>query len=156
PRRVDRTRPGRPGGRDPGALRLPGVSDGGRRDRPGAARLGAGGALPARRLRPRRLRPRPGAAPRGRPGGGRRAPLAAGRPLPGGQRRGGNGTGVGGAAAGQLVLDATTGDPERTAAVAAGLAGHGVGYVDAAVVGSSEQARAGDAVALVGGDGGDV
>src|SRR5262245_1267634 len=57
---------------------------------------------------------------------------------------------------GQRVLDATTGDPERTAAVAAGLAGRGVGYVDAAVVGSSEQARAGDAVALVGGDGGDV
>src|SRR5438105_8385200 len=53
---------------------------------------------------------------------------------------------------GAVVLDTTTGDPERTAAVGRRLAGRGVRYVDAAVVGSSELVRSAEAVALVGGD----
>ena len=43
---------------------------------------------------------------------------------------------------GQVVLDTTTGDPERSAAVGARLAGRGVHYLDAAIAGSSEQVRA--------------
>jgi 3-hydroxyisobutyrate dehydrogenase-like beta-hydroxyacid dehydrogenase len=54
--------------------------------------------------------------------------------------------------AGLVVVDTTTGDPERTAALGARLAGHGVGYLDATVAGSSEQVRAGDVVVMVGGE----
>src|SRR5437763_13600433 len=53
---------------------------------------------------------------------------------------------------GSLVLDTTTGDPDRRPAVGARLAASGVRYLDAAVVGSSELVRSADAVALVGGD----
>ena len=54
--------------------------------------------------------------------------------------------------AGLLVVDTTTGDPDRRPAVGARLAEAGVRYLDAAVVGSSEQVRGADAVALVGGE----
>jgi 3-hydroxyisobutyrate dehydrogenase-like beta-hydroxyacid dehydrogenase len=54
--------------------------------------------------------------------------------------------------AGLTVVDTTTGDPERTAAVGARLAGQGVHYLDATIAGSSEQVRAVQAVAMVGGE----
>jgi 3-hydroxyisobutyrate dehydrogenase-like beta-hydroxyacid dehydrogenase len=54
--------------------------------------------------------------------------------------------------AGLVVIDTTTGDPDRTAALGAALAARGVRYLDAAVSGSSEQVRAADAVLLVGGE----
>jgi 3-hydroxyisobutyrate dehydrogenase-like beta-hydroxyacid dehydrogenase len=52
---------------------------------------------------------------------------------------------------GTLILDTTTGDPDRTAAIANDLAARGVRYCDATIVGSSEQVRRGEVVALVGG-----
>jgi 3-hydroxyisobutyrate dehydrogenase-like beta-hydroxyacid dehydrogenase len=54
--------------------------------------------------------------------------------------------------AGSLVIDTTTGDPISRQAMAARLDAIRVRYLEAAVVGSSEQARAGDVVALLGGD----
>jgi 3-hydroxyisobutyrate dehydrogenase-like beta-hydroxyacid dehydrogenase len=54
--------------------------------------------------------------------------------------------------AGMVVVDTTTGDPERTALVGADLARQGVHYLDATVAGSSAQVRAGEAVVMVGGD----
>jgi 3-hydroxyisobutyrate dehydrogenase-like beta-hydroxyacid dehydrogenase len=57
---------------------------------------------------------------------------------------------------GQLVIDTTTTDPEWSAARGAELAARGVGFVDATVVGSSEQARQGDIVLLVGGRAEDI
>jgi 3-hydroxyisobutyrate dehydrogenase-like beta-hydroxyacid dehydrogenase len=56
-------------------------------------------------------------------------------------------------APGKVLLDTTTGDPERTARLGEGLAGRGIAYVDACVLGSSAQARAGEAVVLAGGEG---
>lgn len=53
---------------------------------------------------------------------------------------------------GQVLIDTTTGDPDATADLAAALAVQGVAYVDATVLGSSEVARAGQAVVLAGGD----
>src|SRR6187401_1641041 len=44
---------------------------------------------------------------------------------------------------GTLVIDATTGDPEATVKLAARMAEREVGYVDATIAGSSEQARRG-------------
>jgi 3-hydroxyisobutyrate dehydrogenase-like beta-hydroxyacid dehydrogenase len=58
---------------------------------------------------------------------------------------------AGALSAGTLVIDATTGDPEATVALAARLAQQEIGYVDATIAGSSEQARQGDAVVLCGG-----
>jgi 3-hydroxyisobutyrate dehydrogenase-like beta-hydroxyacid dehydrogenase len=58
--------------------------------------------------------------------------------------------------AGLLIVDTTTGDPERTAALGTELATRGIRYVDAAVSGSSEQVRVADAVLLVGGAPADV
>jgi 3-hydroxyisobutyrate dehydrogenase-like beta-hydroxyacid dehydrogenase len=55
-----------------------------------------------------------------------------------------------------LVIDATTGDPDETAALARRLADRGTGYVDATITGSSDQARRGEAVILMGGRAGDV
>jgi 3-hydroxyisobutyrate dehydrogenase-like beta-hydroxyacid dehydrogenase len=52
---------------------------------------------------------------------------------------------------GTVVLDTTTGDPGRTAAVGAALAARGIDYLDATVAGSSAEARAGNAVVMVGG-----
>lgn len=53
---------------------------------------------------------------------------------------------------GALVIDATTGDPDETAALAKRLAERGIGYVDATVAGSSEQARRGEATLIIGGE----
>jgi 3-hydroxyisobutyrate dehydrogenase-like beta-hydroxyacid dehydrogenase len=50
-----------------------------------------------------------------------------------------------------VVLDATTGDADATAALGERLAARGVAYLDAAVSGSSEQARRGEALLMVGG-----
>lgn len=52
---------------------------------------------------------------------------------------------------GTLIIDATTGEPEATAKLAAGLAERTIGYVDATIAGSSEQARQGEAAVLCGG-----
>ena len=53
---------------------------------------------------------------------------------------------------GAVIVDTTTGSPADAEVRATELAEQGIGYVDATVVGSSEQARAGQAVMLVGGD----
>lgn len=50
-----------------------------------------------------------------------------------------------------LVIDTTTGDPKEMIAIAGRLAERGVEYIDATVGGSSEQARQGDAICMVGG-----
>jgi 3-hydroxyisobutyrate dehydrogenase-like beta-hydroxyacid dehydrogenase len=52
----------------------------------------------------------------------------------------------------RLVLDTTTGEPERTEALAAQCAADGVMFVDAPISGSSEQIRRRQGVVLVGGD----
>jgi 2-hydroxy-3-oxopropionate reductase len=57
---------------------------------------------------------------------------------------------------GSLIIDATTGDPDAAAQIAEQLAGIDVGYVDATIAGSSEQARRGETVVIVGGDEGHV
>ncbi len=53
--------------------------------------------------------------------------------------------------AGQIILDTSTGDPERAAALGRQLAERGVCYLDATVSGSSQQVREGQAVVLAGG-----
>lgn len=53
--------------------------------------------------------------------------------------------------AGTLIIDATTGDPEDSVALARELSSRGIDYVDATIAGSSEQARQGQATVLVGG-----
>jgi 3-hydroxyisobutyrate dehydrogenase-like beta-hydroxyacid dehydrogenase len=57
---------------------------------------------------------------------------------------------------GTLIVDATTGDPAETAALAGELARRGVRYIDATIAGSSEQVRRGEAVVIVGGEPADV
>jgi 3-hydroxyisobutyrate dehydrogenase-like beta-hydroxyacid dehydrogenase len=57
---------------------------------------------------------------------------------------------------GSLVIDATTGDPDSAVQIAARLAQQNVGYIDATIVGSSEQARQGQAVVVIGGAKNDV
>ena len=61
---------------------------------------------------------------------------------------------------GSLVLDTTTGDPDRRPAVGARLAASGVRYLDAAIVGSSELVRiilrSGESSAEAGIAGGDI
>ncbi|MFA6545540.1 MAG: NAD(P)-dependent oxidoreductase [Limisphaerales bacterium] len=52
---------------------------------------------------------------------------------------------------GLRIIDTTTGDPDATARLGAGLARRGVRYLDATIVGSSAQVRAGDVLMLVGG-----
>lgn len=51
-----------------------------------------------------------------------------------------------------LIIDTTTGWPESSRLIGSRLAELGTGYLDATVVGSSEQARRGEAVMLVGGE----
>jgi 3-hydroxyisobutyrate dehydrogenase-like beta-hydroxyacid dehydrogenase len=51
-----------------------------------------------------------------------------------------------------LLVDATTGDPDATAALAARLRERGIHYVDATIAGSSEQTRQGQAVVILGGE----
>jgi 3-hydroxyisobutyrate dehydrogenase-like beta-hydroxyacid dehydrogenase len=58
--------------------------------------------------------------------------------------------------AGSTIIDATTGDPDDTARLAAALRARDIGYVDAAIAGSSEQVRRGEAVLLIGGHPDDV
>ncbi len=57
---------------------------------------------------------------------------------------------------GSLLIDATTGDPEDTTKLAGELRLRNIGYVDATIAGSSEQARRGEAVVLIGGEVSDV
>lgn len=54
-------------------------------------------------------------------------------------------------AAGHLVIDATTGDPDAAVAIAWQLSQRKIGYIDATIAGSSEQVRRGEAVVIVGG-----
>ncbi len=54
-------------------------------------------------------------------------------------------------AAGRIVIDMSTGDPERAAAMGGRLAERGVYYLDATISGSSQQVREGQAVVLAGG-----
>lgn len=53
---------------------------------------------------------------------------------------------------GCCLIDTTTGDPDDTAQLGARLVAAEIDYCDATVVGSSQQARAGQIVLLVGGD----
>jgi 3-hydroxyisobutyrate dehydrogenase-like beta-hydroxyacid dehydrogenase len=53
---------------------------------------------------------------------------------------------------GMLLIDATTGEPDATAELAERLKQRGIDYVDATIAGSSEQARRGEAVVIVGGE----
>ncbi len=53
---------------------------------------------------------------------------------------------------GQIVVDTTTGDPDRIVALGVQLGSRGIHYLDAPISGSSEQARRGEAVVIVGGD----
>ena len=54
--------------------------------------------------------------------------------------------------AGQIIVDATTGDPVQSAARGERLAARGVRYLDAPISGSSEQTRRGEATIIVGGE----
>jgi 3-hydroxyisobutyrate dehydrogenase-like beta-hydroxyacid dehydrogenase len=53
---------------------------------------------------------------------------------------------------GQIILDTTTGNPDSTTTLARELAARHVQYLDATLSGSSEQARQGQALWMVGGD----
>ena len=53
---------------------------------------------------------------------------------------------------GAIVLDTTTGDPERSATFAEQLARHATTYLEANVGGSSQQVRNADAIVICGGD----
>jgi 3-hydroxyisobutyrate dehydrogenase-like beta-hydroxyacid dehydrogenase len=55
------------------------------------------------------------------------------------------------AASGKLVIDTTTGDPRDSANVGRQLASVGAEFVDATVLGSSDQARAGQVLVMAGG-----
>jgi 3-hydroxyisobutyrate dehydrogenase-like beta-hydroxyacid dehydrogenase len=59
---------------------------------------------------------------------------------------------IGPALRGRTVVDTTTGDPERTAALGARLKAAGVDYLDATIVGSSRLVREGMAVVVAGGE----
>ena len=52
----------------------------------------------------------------------------------------------------RVILDTTTGDPERTEALAARLAGRGIHLLDGPISGSSQQIRERQGVFLIGGD----
>jgi 3-hydroxyisobutyrate dehydrogenase len=51
-----------------------------------------------------------------------------------------------------ILIDTTTGDPRQMAALGERLAARGVNYLDAAIGGSSEQCRRGEAIVVAGGD----
>jgi 3-hydroxyisobutyrate dehydrogenase-like beta-hydroxyacid dehydrogenase len=53
--------------------------------------------------------------------------------------------------AGQIIIDTSTGDPERAAAIGRRLAERGIDYLDATISGSSQQVRERQAVVLAGG-----
>jgi 3-hydroxyisobutyrate dehydrogenase-like beta-hydroxyacid dehydrogenase len=50
------------------------------------------------------------------------------------------------------IIDTTTGDPHRTAALGEKLQQQGIQYLDATITGSSDQVRSSEAVVLVGGE----
>jgi 3-hydroxyisobutyrate dehydrogenase-like beta-hydroxyacid dehydrogenase len=52
----------------------------------------------------------------------------------------------------KAVIDTTTGDPDETAQLGKRLTANGVRYLDATVVGSSQQARNGDVIVIAGGE----
>jgi 3-hydroxyisobutyrate dehydrogenase-like beta-hydroxyacid dehydrogenase len=54
-------------------------------------------------------------------------------------------------AAGRIIIDTSTGDPERAATMGRRLAERGSHYLDATISGSSQQVREGQAVVLAGG-----
>lgn len=54
-------------------------------------------------------------------------------------------------AAGQIIIDTSTGDPQRAVTMGQRLAERGVSYLDATISGSSQQVREGQAVVLAGG-----
>lgn len=56
------------------------------------------------------------------------------------------------ACVGKTIIDTTTGDPDRTAALGARLQEAGIRYVDATIAGSSLQVREGTAIVTVGGE----
>ena len=56
-----------------------------------------------------------------------------------------------GVQSGAILIDTTTGDPQQMAALGELLAESGIAYLDATVAGSSELARRGEAVVMVGG-----
>lgn len=53
---------------------------------------------------------------------------------------------------GKILIDTTTGDPERSVEISARLATLGLQYLDAPISGSSEQTRRGEATVMVGGE----
>jgi 3-hydroxyisobutyrate dehydrogenase-like beta-hydroxyacid dehydrogenase len=53
---------------------------------------------------------------------------------------------------GRTVIDTTTGDPDRTSALGAGLKTAGIDYVDATIAGSSRQVRDGEVIVMAGGE----
>jgi 3-hydroxyisobutyrate dehydrogenase-like beta-hydroxyacid dehydrogenase len=53
---------------------------------------------------------------------------------------------------GQIIIDATTGDPSQTSALGTRLADRGVRYLEAPIAASSEQTRHGEALAMIAGD----
>jgi 3-hydroxyisobutyrate dehydrogenase-like beta-hydroxyacid dehydrogenase len=53
--------------------------------------------------------------------------------------------------AGRIIIDTSTGDPQRAVAIGRRLAERGVHYLDATISGSSQQVREGQAVVLAGG-----
>src|SRR4029079_9363200 len=57
-----------------------------------------------------------------------------------------------GEGSGKIVLCMSTCDPDRVAALAERVAPRGIRYLDVPVSGTSDQARRGDGVALIGGD----
>jgi len=59
---------------------------------------------------------------------------------------------IGSDLAGRTVIDTTTGDPDRTAALGARLKADGVDYVDATIAGSSRQVRDGAVIVMAGGE----
>lgn len=59
---------------------------------------------------------------------------------------------VHGAGPDTVIIDTTTGDPERTVKLAERLRSRGIGYIDATIGGSSQQVRLGDVIVLIGGE----
>jgi len=51
-----------------------------------------------------------------------------------------------------VIIDTTTGDPVRTVELAKRLRSRGINYLDATIVGSSQQVRSGEVILMVGGD----
>ena len=51
-----------------------------------------------------------------------------------------------------IIIDTTTGHPDEMTRIGQQLAKQGIGYLDATVAGSSEQAKRGEALIMVGGD----